>query len=130
MIWLKKIGDFFKYKYKPWLKRNYDEKEFILEVDYVINHLNDKAKKTVLIQYELLNEPDHYKKWRLDKIASVEKQLNEGKKPEEFKPIHIYLDENKEEFIINNGYSRLSTFKKKGIKKIKAIINAQYVYEE
>ena len=98
------------FSHKPWLKRDYENKEYYMKLKYLIKHLNHYDKKKV-------KSPNH--KWQNDKVQTIIKNLNEGVKAQNYDPIDLIIHETKEEFKVNDGISRIKAFKTKKIKKIK-----------
>jgi hypothetical protein len=98
--------------FKPWLKRNYNNKIFFIKVKYVIHNLYPLDRIKI----------EGKDKWQEKKTAAILGQLQSGKNPFEFEPIRLILNNSKEEFRVDDGISRLRAFRDKRIGIIKAEI--------
>jgi len=83
---------------KSWLKRNYKERLFKINVSYLI-------KKLDLIDKEKVEKPND---WQEKKVQEVLKNIKKHKRI----PIRIVLHEKKEQFRVSDGISRIIAFKR------------------
>ncbi|MBD3361733.1 hypothetical protein GF358_02995 [Candidatus Woesearchaeota archaeon] len=105
--------DIRKYKERPWLKRDYEEKMFIMPIDYIVRHLDTYDKMKVF---------GSESRWQERKKNQVRKELEKGKNPDRFAPVSLTLHARKHEFRVRNGISRIAVFKEKKIPLIKAVV--------
>lgn len=97
---------------KPWLKRNYKEKEFGLSVNYIIKHLDPLFKERILSKDS----------WQTTKTIKILEYLEKDSHYILRNPPRLVLHDSKEVFRVDDGISRLRACLKKGIKSIVVIL--------
>jgi len=95
----------------PWLRRDFEYfTEFVLSVDYVIDHL------ILLDSVKMIYDSE----WQMHKERYIIGEIERGVDPLEIRPITLCLHPHREEFAVNDGISRLRAFKVKDIPNIRA----------
>jgi len=96
---------------RPWLKRNWKKtKQFVIPVDYLVEHL-DKREMNKVLKTTALQE---------EKKEEIRAELNVGILPEEMPPVYLFLHPKKHLFRIGDGISKISVFFERNIPVIKA----------
>ncbi len=91
---------------KPWLKRNYNKKQFIMKPSYIVKHLEYGRDKVDFLRSFVGKKP-----WRDKKVKVIIEQLRAGKNPLSFQPMRLLLHRFKEEFRVDDGLSKLIAFR-------------------
>jgi hypothetical protein len=97
---------------KPWLKRNFKEKQFGMSVSYVVKHLDPMYKQRI-------TSTDS---WQTTKTEKVLEYLEKDPHYVLRNPPRLVLHDTKELFRVDDGISRLRACLKKGIKTITIIL--------
>ena len=104
---------------KPWMNKTFEDNAiFEMDVSYVIQHLSPYAQGKLYGD----NQDNDFKKWRSNKMKKIIEHLDRGLHPSKFTPIDVLLNEDKEEFHMMDGYSRLAVFNDEEIKTIQVRI--------
>jgi len=110
--------------YKPWLKRNFENRtEFIMPVVYIIKHLH----KDYVAKVSGKGMDKNFERWQSRKERRILMLLDGGLVPLSFDPISLELSPSEEKFYITDGTSRLRAFYKRKIPKIR--ISLGYAYK-
>ncbi len=103
--------DYKEFLQRPWLKRDYKEKLFIIPVEYLVEHLDRPDLKKVISKKD---------EWQEEKKDKVRKDLDTGTEPEELQPAYLTLHPRKHLFRVRDGISKISVFFERNIPVIKA----------
>lgn len=98
--------------FKPWMRRNYGAKQFGMDVNYIIDHLDPIYKDRI----------EHPDKWQERKINSLKKLLADDKDYILKNPPKLVLNSSREIFRVDDGVSRIVLCKQIGIGKILVIV--------